>query len=56
MNFTPDSVFTLITAIDRADDAPGADRSLLRHFDLGHMRHIAHKDQLKRDAVTAPLG
>jgi len=31
---------TTVAAIDRADDAPDANCSVLRHLDFGNLRHI----------------
>ena len=39
-------------AIDRADDAPDANRSVLRHFDLGDLRQIGREDELDGDAAA----
>ena len=42
-------------AIDRADDAPDANRAVLRHFDFGDLRHVGREDELERDAAADPL-
>src|SRR6202035_3382366 len=42
-------------AIDRADDAPDANRLVLRPFDFGNLRHIGREDQLDGDAAADPL-
>ena len=42
-------------AIDRADDAPDANRSVLRHFDFGNLRHIGREDELEGDAAADPF-
>src|SRR3989441_7470685 len=42
-------------AIDRADDAPDANRSVLRHLDFGNLRQISREDELDGDATTDPF-
>src|SRR5262245_43534243 len=42
-------------AIDRADDAPDANRSVLRHFDFGNVRHVGGEDELQGDAAADPF-
>ena len=42
-------------AIDRAHDAPNANRAVIRHLDLGNVRHIGREDVLDGDAATDPL-
>ena len=39
-------------AVDRANDAPNADRAVLRHFDLRDHRHVACEGVLDRDAAA----
>src|SRR5262245_15993408 len=43
------------TTIDCADDASDTNRSVLRHFDLGDLRHVGRKDELKGDATADSL-
>ena len=46
-------------AIDRADHAPHAHGTVLRHFDFGNLRHVGREDMLERhaaaDSVREPL-
>ena len=42
-------------AVDRADDAPDANRAILRDFDLGDLRHIGPEDVLDRHATADPF-
>ena len=42
-------------AIDRADDAPDTNRTILRHFDFGNLRHIGREDELNEDATAHPF-
>ena len=39
-------------AIDSADDAPDADRSVLRYFDFGYLRHIIREGELDGNATA----
>src|SRR2546428_309717 len=43
-------------AIDRADHAPDANRSVLRHLDFGNLRQIAREDELDGDAAADAFG
>ena len=42
-------------AVDRADDASDTYRPLLRHFDLGNLRHVGRKDELQGGAQADPF-
>src|SRR6202040_1505816 len=42
-------------AIDRADDTPDTNRTILRYFNFGNVRHIGSEDELDGDAAAAPF-
>src|SRR5215471_15872517 len=42
-------------AIDRADDAADANRSVPRHLDFGNLRHVGCKDELQGHAAAETL-
>src|SRR5881396_3290244 len=43
-------------AIDRADDAPDANRSVLRHLDFGNLSQISREDELEGDPAADAFG
>src|SRR5213594_2320200 len=42
-------------AIDRTDDAPDTNRSVLGHLDFGNLRQIGREYKLDGDATTDPF-